>query len=116
MRRDLQRVGTGGRGAVISGGPLSRRAHGPHALTVWPWARRVNVVVETKSSRPPCPPFALSKRAGYRRIMFLNVFFHAMVSISDFSASLVRTTAPSSASVNRTTVFSSSVWSRSSVL
>src|SRR5712692_9708054 len=45
--------------------------------------------------------------APYRRI-FRNVFFHAMVSINDFSASLSRTTLPSSARVKRTTVFSSS--------
>ena len=44
----------------------------------------------------------------YRR-RFRNVFFHAMVSISDFSASLVRTTLPSSATVKRCAVFSSSV-------
>src|SRR5216683_3104110 len=47
-------------------------------------------------------------RFSYRR-NFRNVFFHAIVSISDFSASLSRTTLPSSARVKRTTVFSSSV-------
>ncbi len=44
----------------------------------------------------------------YRR-MLRKVFFQAMVSISDFSASLVRSTLPSSPRVKRSTVFSSSV-------
>ena len=47
---------------------------------------------------------------NYRRRL-RNVFFHAIVSIRDFSASLVCKTVPSSATVNRNAVFSSSVWS-----
>jgi hypothetical protein len=50
-------------------------------------------------------------RIDHRRMRSRNVFFHMMVSISDFSTSLVRTTVPSSPSVKRSTVFSSSVWS-----